>query len=239
LNQETSDLFENLFQLSQLFLQQIGMGPNHGGREQVATVVKKAVDFRPGLGYNAELQSALAFLSEEQRSKILSIVGKEKLNLINQLQNLSEENQQLKSTLNASNMTTVNETNAASSVNVPSRATNEPPAADEQVAEHGRKRGGAQNLDEARAFIKKAKDLQILDYMKSLASLYPDKSQLTESERNYMHTAVFPILRCLEKHHDNNTEQFLKKWPLEGGVKRFAKTQFNCKGPLCGVVKPN
>jgi hypothetical protein len=138
----------------------------------------------------------------------------------------------------------VNQSNELTSTNLPSLPTGDQQAADVQQKGGGsenqaRKRGGSENLDEARAFIKKAKGLQVLEYMVSLPSRHVDKSNLTESARNYMHTAVFPILKCLETHHKNNKDEFLKKWPLQGGVTRFGKTQCNCKGPVCGIVKPN
>jgi hypothetical protein len=44
-SQDTTDNFTDLFQLSQLFLQQIGLGPNYEGRKHVLCVVELAVKF--------------------------------------------------------------------------------------------------------------------------------------------------------------------------------------------------
>jgi hypothetical protein len=33
-----------------------------------------------------------------------------------------------------------------------------------------------------------------------------------------MNTVVLAIVRCLEKHHGNDKEKFLQKWPLTSGL---------------------
>jgi hypothetical protein len=48
--QETAHNFQNLFQLSQLFLEQIGIGPFHAGRKNAIVVIEHAANFLTGLG---------------------------------------------------------------------------------------------------------------------------------------------------------------------------------------------
>jgi hypothetical protein len=67
INQDTATLFSSLYQLSQLFLEQIGLSPNHGGRMQVETAIRFAITFNPGLSVEHKLKSTVSVLSEDLR----------------------------------------------------------------------------------------------------------------------------------------------------------------------------
>jgi hypothetical protein len=98
-----------------------------------------------------------------------------------------------------------------------------------------KKRGGSENLTDAREYLKKAKGRARLDYIVSLRSWCTETSQLTEGARNFIYTAVTPIVKCLEEHHNNDKEQFLHKWPLTRGITTFRTKNCNCKSPVCGI----
>ena len=71
LNEETATNFQNLYQLSQLFLQQIGLGQHDDcRRNQVNQVIKFARNFIPENCIEQELQAELSILSEDKRNKI-------------------------------------------------------------------------------------------------------------------------------------------------------------------------
>lgn len=56
LNQGTTNLFPDLFTLSQLFIRQIGLVHDHLGINLVKTVVEKAASFTPGQGIDEVFQ---------------------------------------------------------------------------------------------------------------------------------------------------------------------------------------
>jgi hypothetical protein len=228
LNQDRTNFFHNLFQLSQLFLEQIGVGPNHMGRDNQKTVIDAAVEFVPDLSNEEELETELSVLSDKKARNINSIFERQKHELLNQLDNLREELRKYKA--NESTMSNESSpTNESSPPNEPMPTIEPPPS------NRGRKRGGSDNLDNDRAEIKKARGMARLECILSLPGRHPDTSKLTESARNFMNTAVFPIMKCLEMHHHNDKLQFLQKWPLTKGFTRFRTKQCNCKGSLCGI----
>jgi hypothetical protein len=90
-------------------------------------------------------------------------------------------------------------------------------------------------LDEARGCLKKAKGRERLEYIISLDKRIPETNQLTESGRNFINMAVVPVLKCFEKHHGNDKEQFSRKWPSTGVPSTFRKKCCDCKGNECGI----
>jgi hypothetical protein len=75
------------------------------------------------------------------------------------------------------------------------------------------KRGGTGYSDEGRNFLEKAGGIQRLEYIQSLREQFPDSNKLTEIARTTMNRAVTLILKCLQTHHNNDEQTFLKKWP--------------------------
>jgi hypothetical protein len=82
----------------------------------------------------------------------------------------------------------------------PSRLNEQHP----KLSKRGKKYGGEDNLVEERKFLKKAKGMQRLEYISALSDRVDDTSNLTEGARNLVYTAVAPILKCLEMHHDSD-----------------------------------
>jgi hypothetical protein len=247
-NEETI-LFESLHDLSQLFLLQIGLGPTHVGRKTLMTVVDLAVKFNPGVGTEAELESVLSCLSDDRRTRMKGILEKVRQSSSNENSKLMAEIKKLLAIIdNLRDEITQMKSNAPS---LPKAASlsNEPTLSDEPMPsdeptpsdqppnlKNKKRRGGSENLDEERKFLKKARGMPRLEYIVSLREQYPDTGNLTESGRNFMNRAVIPIMNCLEMHHNNVKKQFLQKWPLtRGGITTFLWTKCNCKGPVCGI----
>jgi hypothetical protein len=247
LNEATSTHFQNLFQLSQLFLEQIGLDVNHGGRQDVRTVIDAAVRFNPGECIEQELETELAILSEEKRQAINSIFSKLKQQFVNEMRQLRREVRDVKSNsalqANEPASLTSEELNSALQANEPVPATNgespsdEPSPSDEGAPSTiGKKRAGSDNLDSTREYLKKARGMERLEYIMSLNDEHQDKSKLTASARNLIYTAVIPVVKCLKNHHNNNKEDFLQKWPMTNtrGLTKFGKNKCTGESLICG-----
>jgi hypothetical protein len=221
--QETGNNFQNLFQLSQLFLEQIGIGPFHAGRKSAIVVIDHAVNLVPGLGTEQQLQEALSILAEDSRNRINSIVTQMRQKDLYRLEQMSSRLERIDNAMENFSTSLPSESGDVSVSNEPT------------ISLKGKKRGGSENLDEAREFLKKAKGMERLECLTSLRAGHQDTSKLTESARAFVNKDVIPVLKRLEKHHNNDKEKFLERWPLEKALTTFGRKMCNCKGPVCGI----
>jgi hypothetical protein len=226
LNQDRTNLFQNLFQLSQLFLQQIGIGPNHMGRQNQKSVIDAAIRFTPGQGIEAELGSELSVLSRDKQKNITMIFAKQKHELLNQVDALREELARYKS-------------NEANTLNGSARPNEPATTIDNAASDKKRKRGGDENMDDVREEIKNTKGMARLECILSIPGRYPVTSKLTGSARTMMNTAIFPIKKCLETHHGNSKQSFLKMWNLDKSFSKFGVKKCDGKGSSCGIHPRN
>lgn len=219
LNEETTNIFQNLHQLSQLFIEQIGISAHHGGRLRLKTVIKHALAFQPGVPIEEELAAALSPLSIDARNCISQLFSKLKHSLLNENARLRREMEER---------------------HVPACATTTHTAAlpttttcEQQQRPAKRKRGGDDNIEEIRAGIKKLKGASRLTYILTI----PEKVEelnLTESARGFINKCVHPVLRCLKKHFNGDESEFLRRWPLDGAISSFGK-KCNSKKDVCGT----
>jgi hypothetical protein len=84
INQDTGTHFNTLYELSQLFLDQIGLSNNHGGIKQVGTVIK----FNSGISLAHKPLSSVSVLSDDLRKVITSIFERQKRIFMNQMEKL-------------------------------------------------------------------------------------------------------------------------------------------------------
>jgi hypothetical protein len=259
LNEDTSHNFQNLFQLSQLFLEQVGLGILHAKRKTQKAVLDAALAFQPESNIQEELQAELKMLSEEKRDKLNSIFSRQQQSLLREVRKLQQELGQYKSNLSTVNaptgaksdhpasseeLTTSNNKRkrrgACNMDNASTIVTTDQPSPSEDLTTSNKKqkRGGADNLNNARTYLKNAKGMPRLEYLVQLRREKSDMTKLTESARTFMNTAVVPVLKCLEIHHNNDMEKFLEKWPLtsDRGHTKFRLKHCNCKGPVCGII---
>jgi hypothetical protein len=246
-NQHSSHLFKNLYQLSKLFLRQIGLGEDGDTRtNQVGFVIGFAVKFNPGKCVEQRLQAELSILSEDKRNAISSIFSAMKQELMEERRQLKDEKQQLKEALRElkAKFQSSPVSNIALNLNIPnaseghqlSEGTSPPEVLPPSNMGRKRKeRGGLDNLD-AREDVKKARGMERLDLIISLHRKYPKSRNLTESGRNFMNKAVIPVVKCLESHYNNDKQLFLIQWPLTTeSVGTFKEKCCNCKSAVCGI----
>jgi hypothetical protein len=141
-SQDTTDNFTDLFQLSQLFLQQIGLGPNHEGRKHVLSVVELAVKFVPGDSTEHQLKAALSYLAEDKRRLITSLIAQRNHNQMNEIERLREIIARTRS-IAPSQLEETTESNDPLETPPPTKKRKE--------------RGGYENLDDVREYLNKAK----------------------------------------------------------------------------------
>jgi hypothetical protein len=219
LNEDSTNVFHNLYQLSQLFVEQIGISIHHGGRLRLRTVMKHALAFQPVITVEAELEKVLSQFSNETKQCISQLFSKMKHSYLNECARLRRE---------LEGNTAINTTITAAAL--PDSLSNVEPSL--RVAK--RKRGGDENIDEIRREIKQLKGRSRLDLLVTI----PGKVEflhLTESARIFMQKCVLPVLRCLDLHFHNDHVAFLGKWPLTGSISNFKKTCCNCNENTCGV----
>jgi hypothetical protein len=101
INQDTATLFSSLYQLSQLFLEQIGLSPNHGGRMQVKTVIRFAIKFNPGPSLQHKLKSTVSVLSEDLRKEIISLFEKLKRMHRNDIEEVQAQMDELRQSIHS------------------------------------------------------------------------------------------------------------------------------------------
>jgi hypothetical protein len=170
INHDTATLFNSLYQLSQLFLEQIGISPNHGGRVQVKTIIKSATKFNPGLSLEHKMQSTVSVLSEDLRKEITSIFEKQKCMYMSEIEEVRAQMDEWCQSIHsgqpkepgppdepkeAAPPDELSPPDDSSPPDEPSRL-NEPHP---KPTNRGKKRGGSDNLVEERAFLKKAKGM--------------------------------------------------------------------------------
>jgi hypothetical protein len=189
------------------------------------TVIRAAVNFQTGENFEEQLEFALTTCPKDIRIKIKRIFAESLQIKDDQINNLLEEIAKYKPIAPPP----LGKTSSSKE----SSLSNDPPV----PSNKRKRRGGTENLDEGRNFLKQARGMPRLEYIQSLREKYPESNKLTESARTYMNRAVIPILQCLQTHHNNDKAAFLKKWPLtSGGLTTFLTKKCNCKGPVCGIA---
>jgi regulator of replication initiation timing len=170
-----------------------------------------------------KLKSAVPDLSEDMLKTITTHFLRQNHHLLMENDTLREEIVKYKSNALSS---------ASASALLPS---NQNPLVSSSSNTRPKKRGGSENLTHVREFVKKTKGMSRLEYLVSLHGQYHDTSKLTEGARGFLNKAVIPVVKCLEKHHNNDKEKFLEQWPMTSALTTFRRKMCNCKGPVCGI----
>jgi hypothetical protein len=99
-------------------------------------------------------------------------------------------------------------------------------------------RGGSENLDDVREYVKKAKGMKRLEFIVSLHRRFSEPTKLSESARNLINTAGLPMVRCLESIMEI-TRKILAEMAFDkrpAASQRFARANIIARAPCVASV---
>ena len=207
LNESSLKHFRSLYQLSQTFIDQIGIFEEHRRRNAPHFVLEEAVSHRGPTDLDEDLQNLL-------KNSVPNNVAEEINHIFVQL--IQREKRRVRTEMESSAAETLVSLDGSTSTQVPTAI---PPQTN--------KRGGQNDLP--LRFELKKKGMGAIELLLQIDSEIPDDLEsLTNGARTFYFTVLNPVLSCLRHHFNSDCQAFLSSWSLQKGVSSFRKKC--CKG---------